>query len=160
MAAWNYLWTHLAESVALATLRHVDETTRDELADLRQAWSDQPAALPWLDKLEAALSLSAAAARELDERLIRFALRLESLATEMDFGFLYNPQRRLFSIGFNVEDGKLDRSHYDLLAPRPVWPATWRSPRAMWITALVPPGPAAHAGRGRCGPALVGRHDV
>ena len=35
---------------------------------------------------------------------------------EMDFTLLYNPQRRLFSVGFNLEDGRLDRAHYDMLA--------------------------------------------
>ena len=34
----------------------------------------------------------------------------------MDFRFLYNPERHLFSIGLNVATGRLDQSHYDLLA--------------------------------------------
>lgn len=33
-----------------------------------------------------------------------------------DMRFLYNPERRLFSIGFHVDDFKLDNSYYDLLA--------------------------------------------
>ena len=35
---------------------------------------------------------------------------------ETEFGFLFEPTRRLFSIGFNVTDGRLDPSHYDMLA--------------------------------------------
>lgn len=35
-------------------------------------------------------------------------------STQMEF--LYNQERKLFSIGFNVEDQKLDNSYYDLLA--------------------------------------------
>ena len=42
--------------------------------------------------------------------------RYEALAKEMDFTLLYNPQRRLFAVGFNLEDGRLDRAHYDMLA--------------------------------------------
>ena len=34
----------------------------------------------------------------------------------MDFGFLFDPTRKLFSIGFRVLDGALDASYYDLLA--------------------------------------------
>ena len=34
----------------------------------------------------------------------------------MDFSFLFDPTRKLFSIGFRVTDGVLDPSYYDLLA--------------------------------------------
>jgi cyclic beta-1,2-glucan synthetase len=40
----------------------------------------------------------------------------ESLFDEMDFRFLYNEQRNLFRIGYNIDTGKLDENHYDLLA--------------------------------------------
>lgn len=38
------------------------------------------------------------------------------LFNEMDFKFLYDPIRKLFSIGFNVSDNRLDASYYDMLA--------------------------------------------
>ena len=34
----------------------------------------------------------------------------------MDFGFLFDPMRKLFAIGYRVADGTLDPSRYDLLA--------------------------------------------
>ena len=34
----------------------------------------------------------------------------------MDFGFLFDPTRKLLSIGYRVDDGQLDSGHYDLLA--------------------------------------------
>lgn len=40
----------------------------------------------------------------------------ERLADEMDFSFLYDEERALFSIGYNVTGARLDNSHYDLLA--------------------------------------------
>ena len=49
-------------------------------------------------------------------------LALETLArqsdelAEMDFSFLFDPARELFSIGFNVAESRLDASFYDLLA--------------------------------------------
>src|SRR6202040_491051 len=35
---------------------------------------------------------------------------------EMGFGFLFNPERELLSIGYLVAEGSLDPNHYDLLA--------------------------------------------
>src|SRR5205085_5592139 len=34
----------------------------------------------------------------------------------MDFSFLFDPQREIFHIGFNVATGQLDANYYDLLA--------------------------------------------
>jgi cyclic beta-1,2-glucan synthetase len=47
------------------------------------------------------------------ERLSRFAT---DMFTGMDFSFLYDPARKLFSIGYRVDTGELDGSFYDLLA--------------------------------------------
>ncbi|GAB7532726.1 glucoamylase family protein [Pseudomonas sp. 3A(2025)] len=47
------------------------------------------------------------------------ARRLADLAAEladMDFTFLYNPQRELLAIGYNADEQRLDSAHYDLLA--------------------------------------------
>jgi cellobiose phosphorylase len=35
---------------------------------------------------------------------------------KMDFGFLYDPQRDLFAIGYNADENRLDTAYYDLLA--------------------------------------------
>jgi hypothetical protein len=54
----------------------------------------------------------------------------------MDFRFLYDPQRRIFSIGYRLADAegpaRLDASYYDLLAPSRAWPASSPSPRATY----------------------------
>ena len=50
------------------------------------------------------------------ERLERVAAHARRLFEEMDFGFLFDPTRKLFSIGFRALDGSLDPSYYDLLA--------------------------------------------
>jgi cyclic beta-1,2-glucan synthetase len=34
----------------------------------------------------------------------------------MEFDFLYDPAKKLFSIGYRVAEGELDPSSYDLLA--------------------------------------------
>ena len=49
-------------------------------------------------------------------RLERVAVRAEALAAQMRFGFLYDPERALFHIGYRVDTSELDRGYYDLLA--------------------------------------------
>jgi cyclic beta-1,2-glucan synthetase len=49
-------------------------------------------------------------------RLRAIADQAQQLFREMDFSFLFDPTRKLFSIGFRVRDGTLDPSYYDLLA--------------------------------------------
>ena len=52
----------------------------------------------------------------LGRRLEAIAEELQQLFHATDFGFLFDPTRKLFSIGFRVSDGALDPSYYDLLA--------------------------------------------
>ena len=60
--------------------------------------------------------------REASSRASQRMLALENLArqsaelAEMDFSFLFDPARELFSIGFNVTERRPDASFYDLLA--------------------------------------------
>jgi cyclic beta-1,2-glucan synthetase len=72
------------------------------------------AAVPGAEALAAALDRSRAAvlAAHLDD----LARRADGFAGAMDFRFLYNPARHLFSIGYNVPLERLDPAHYDLLA--------------------------------------------
>lgn len=49
------------------------------------------------------------------ERSEKLAASLLEFAT-MDFGFLFDKERDLFSIGYNVQESRLDKSYYDLLA--------------------------------------------
>ena len=41
---------------------------------------------------------------------------IDNISKEMDFTFLYDKTRELFSIGYNVEENSLGNSYYDLLA--------------------------------------------
>ena len=56
------------------------------------------------------------AAAMLVRRLQAIADQAQQLFRETDFSFLFDPTRKLFSIGFRVRDGTLDPSYYDLLA--------------------------------------------
>jgi cyclic beta-1,2-glucan synthetase len=53
---------------------------------------------------------------DLKAEITTIAGRADVLAAGMNFGFLYNTERELFSIGFNAATGRLDTNHYDLLA--------------------------------------------
>ncbi len=62
------------------------------------------------------LERSAAAANALIRRLTILARNAETMVTDMDFGFLFDPMRQLFALGYRVTDGNLDSGRYDLLA--------------------------------------------
>jgi len=49
------------------------------------------------------------------DEILRLTAAISELAT-MDFRFLYDPRKKLLSIGYNVDERRLDASCYDLLA--------------------------------------------
>ena len=59
---------------------------------------------------------SALAAASLSARLAALRDHARTLVDAMEFGFLFDPERELLSIGYRVSDGRLDPSYYDLLA--------------------------------------------
>jgi len=70
---------------------------------------------------EAGMPLRLAARRSdgaaaMTKRLEVLASRARTMAMAMDFRLVYEPQRRLFSIGYDARAGTLDESSYDLLA--------------------------------------------
>jgi cyclic beta-1,2-glucan synthetase len=69
-----------------------------------------------LVKLTDALERSANAAQVLRNRLTALADRARTLFDAMDFRFLFDFDRQLFSIGYRGADGSLDPNCYDLLA--------------------------------------------
>jgi cyclic beta-1,2-glucan synthetase len=70
----------------------------------------------WLEALEGAIIQAGANANGLMEIYTDCAERAERLVAEMDFRFLYHPQRRVFHNGFNLDTGQLDNNYYDILA--------------------------------------------
>ena len=93
--------------------------------DIARALVDEDPASAQTDVLVWAEALCATVeshARDLDmpETLIRRLTLLArgalAMAGAMDFGFLFDPMRKLFAIGYRVTDGSLDPGRYDLLA--------------------------------------------
>jgi cyclic beta-1,2-glucan synthetase len=93
----------------------IDELTTAREAALR-AGSAPPAAIARIDDLIEGLARSATAAQALVGRLQKIAHATTELFEAMQFGFLFDPNRKIFSIGYRVTDGSLDSGAYDLLA--------------------------------------------
>lgn len=54
--------------------------------------------------------------KEFDERINILASEIDSIMEDMKFEFLYNKDRGLFAIGYNIEENSLGNSYYDLMA--------------------------------------------
>ncbi|MEX0586050.1 MAG: glucoamylase family protein, partial [Pirellulales bacterium] len=120
---WDEIWSVLAGANSAEAIAKLHDRAGPSLAALRDAVSGSSLAADtkgeiatWLDALAASVRDGALRAEEFCQSFGRLAQRYETIAIEMDFTILYNSQRRLFSVGLNLEDNRLDRSHYDLLA--------------------------------------------
>ena len=71
---------------------------------------------PGASELRAAIARSQSEAEQLVERAMRLAELADDFVEETEFGFLFDRERQLFSIGYSVTDGRLDGSYYDTLA--------------------------------------------
>ena len=88
----------------------------DELTVARDAALRAGSAPARIDELIAGLRRSSEAADAVVARLEAIARTTRDLFDAMDFGFLFDPARKIFSIGYRGSDGSLDASAYDLLA--------------------------------------------
>ncbi|MBB5210400.1 cellobiose phosphorylase [Microbulbifer hydrolyticus] len=107
--------------VTLKTLAYTSERAASQLNTLSQVLAtvsneQQQSAQAWTDKLRTALVVAQDNAGTYREDIHRLAERARDWVREMDFAFLYDNQRHLFHIGYNVTDARLDANYYDLLA--------------------------------------------
>ncbi|MDI9245187.1 glucoamylase family protein [Marinobacter sp. CHS3-4] len=70
----------------------------------------------WLKPLAEQLEKASSAAKELLVSAHDLANSCERWFTETDMAFLFDPDKQVFCIGYNVDQGKLDDNAYDLLA--------------------------------------------
>ena len=73
-------------------------------------------ALTWCNQLGERLNSTQLRVKTLLAGYRNLALQAEGFFQAMDFGFLFNTQRKVFHIGYNVTSEKLDDNFYDLLA--------------------------------------------
>ncbi len=114
-----------SHAVRLADLAAQAETLADIAAAFATERGDDTAAdtLFWIAAVRHSieshrrdLGTSPDAAIALAARLAALETTARSIALEMDYGFLLDPNRKLLSIGYRVQDGTLDPGCYDLLA--------------------------------------------
>jgi cyclic beta-1,2-glucan synthetase len=78
--------------------------------------ASNPPLAEWLDRLMHSASISRWLAGEMLGECDTLQKSIRTVVDKIDMRFLYHPDRRLFSIGYNVTEGRHDPSHYDLLA--------------------------------------------
>ncbi|MDQ2806330.1 MAG: hypothetical protein M3Z04_05340 [Chloroflexota bacterium] len=106
--AGNLIWC----AHRLPAIRRMRQAVREQGFDM----ATEQAALVWFDELHDSLMTAWTASEVLVRRIRDLAARAHALSVGTDFGFLYDPQRKLFAIGYNVTEGRRDASYYDLLA--------------------------------------------
>jgi cyclic beta-1,2-glucan synthetase len=110
----------LPATLTLADIPDACRTGAERLAELRRSLADgtggDEEALAWCTNLESALESSRLAVESLLIGLSSDGDRADAMVREMDFSFLFDTRRQVFFIGYNLEAGKLDDNHYDLLA--------------------------------------------
>ncbi|HBI43209.1 MAG TPA: glycosyl transferase family 36, partial [Planctomycetales bacterium] len=112
-ANWQGLRRLLTQPLSVTTLLARAESLRTDLAALAEVWPDAEGRSRLTRVAEA---VGDSTASDLHMRWRSLAERAETFANEMDFKILYSEDRHLFAVGYNLSQGKLDSSHYDLLA--------------------------------------------
>ncbi len=113
--AANDEWPSILESLQLVpTLAEVPQLCDRVLVQL--AALDSHSSVEIVSRLTKALEQSASASADMLSRLSRLARRCDQIVDEMDFSVLFDVERKLFTIGYNVTASKADDSFYDLLA--------------------------------------------
>jgi cyclic beta-1,2-glucan synthetase len=128
-AAWNKLVEVFTGQCGIGRIREVASagqaalaTIIDDLMRLDQSSAyGAPAqriaaALDWSRSLRTALGSAAEAGEMLLAEFQALASEAESYVREMDFQFLFDPDRKVLHIGYNRTLGRLDPNYYDLLA--------------------------------------------
>jgi cyclic beta-1,2-glucan synthetase len=92
------------------------EGLAEVLARLDELAGGEDSGARWAESLAAQIRASRPAAVELLARLRLDAEMAREMWEHTDFRMLYDSHRQLFSIGYNLNEGRLDRSYYDLLA--------------------------------------------
>ncbi|MEP6636067.1 MAG: glucoamylase family protein [Acidobacteriota bacterium] len=123
-AQWQEIAHPLRTISALIDIPELGDSLLPKLAALQANVADPTAgsvgnyqdSLAFISQLTQAIESGVTAAKTLLSRLSRLAQNADELFEEMDFQFLLDQERKLFTIGYNVSDLRPDNSFYDLLA--------------------------------------------
>ncbi|HXI61656.1 MAG TPA: glucoamylase family protein [Pyrinomonadaceae bacterium] len=120
-------WQVIARKLEqVPSLAHVSETCdtilielaawRAELEQINSIQEDKQKVLAAIGQLTSAMEQALEAASTLTSRLAKIAQTSTRIVDETDFKFLLDQERKVFTIGYNVSEGRHDNSFYDLLA--------------------------------------------
>ncbi|HSM72789.1 MAG TPA: glucoamylase family protein [Anaerolineales bacterium] len=116
-SVWNELQAALPSRPALQAIPAICDQATEILARLRGLLDrEEQEAVEWCETFTTSLQSAGKAAGELLDELSSLGDHAASYVQAMNFRFLYNPRRKVFHIGYNVDTGMLDSSYYDLLA--------------------------------------------
>ena len=124
-------------AAARAALIQLQEAL-DRLPPVSTAAPQLDEAHAWCRTFDEKLSAAQLLAQDLLEGLQQIDDLADAYFRAMDFGFLFDPQRQVFHIGYNVTASKLDGNFYDLLASEAriaslVALAKHEVPRSHWL---------------------------
>src|ERR1043166_5004519 len=113
-ADWVPILKLLQQVPAVAEIPQLCDRALVQLAAIQEHVS--PTLAQTAARLTKALEQSAGSSSDMLARLSRLARRCDQIIEEMDFSFLFDVERKLFTIGYNVTSSRADDSYYDLLA--------------------------------------------
>ena len=101
---------------SLASLADHRASVVDSILSWKHEYKMSPELTAWLDQLATECSAARAHAAETIAQLENLKARAARFADEINLRFLYDPQRKLFAVGYAVGGPREFTSHYDLLA--------------------------------------------
>ena len=114
---WNELLTTVSLQPNLGEVPQICEQAKHLIGTLMELMAYNNAdAFDWLEVLSYDLKSAQKLSASLQDEFTSLAERAETMFEEMNFTFLYDPDRHVFHIGYNVESGRMDPNYYDLLA--------------------------------------------
>ncbi|WP_166267517.1 GH36-type glycosyl hydrolase domain-containing protein [Marinobacter caseinilyticus] len=115
--AWSALLSELTRSATFSELGTIEHRLQHLIGQLQPALDTPETELSqWLKQLSVQLSSASKASLQVLAWAEEGRALSDKLFANTDMSFLYNPVRHVFSIGYNVDLGKLDDNGYDLLA--------------------------------------------
>ncbi|HET9914177.1 MAG TPA: glucoamylase family protein [Anaerolineales bacterium] len=116
-AAWKALEENLSLRPRLGEIPELCKRAGNLIEEISSLLDpDDLGTAEWCDALAYDLEAARKNAVSLLDNFSALASRAETFIQSMPFGFLYDPQRHVFHIGYNVESGQLDANYYDLMA--------------------------------------------
>lgn len=143
--AWQQLCDSLPANPRIAEIAAVARAAQGRLRQLQQLLAGaevegehRATAHAWCADFSGELATAAVSSAMLDGGFGDLANEADQFVSAMEFGFLFNEQREVFHIGYNVDAGLLDRNFYDLLASEArmaslVAIAKYDAPQSHWM---------------------------